>query len=340
MEASARPPAIASTKTCPVCGNVIQAAAKVCYHCRTRFQLTRSGYCSTCRAIVETDDEGNCTGCGATAADVRVDSTVLERGEDRTDRAVPRAAVTTQLPPATREAASAGVLQDPAARIVADCRLAGVHLERHGDRIRVTRARGVPIDDALRGRIAANKGSLLAYLDAGGSGGAAPRSSATDGRADESLGSPGAPGQAMRRPRPRSGSRRLTPGQAAQGSMAAGAFVIFACFLPWSESDAFDMTVIETKPPGFLVAGIVLIIMGIAFILGRRVLRALLVLSLVILLTGIGAFGIVVHAAATISGEGLSLAPGYYIAAFAGFLAITAGVQAIVVYLRLRAERR
>ena len=67
----------ADTKQCPSCGEQIKAEARICRFCGTRFEVTTKGYCPTCHALVQADENGACRQCGGTLIDRQVESTPL-----------------------------------------------------------------------------------------------------------------------------------------------------------------------------------------------------------------------------------------------------------------------
>jgi len=70
--------AAAGMKACPVCGQSIRAAARLCRFCRTPFHLRRGGYCETCHAMVETDESFVCPTCGRPVLDPQVETFVTQ----------------------------------------------------------------------------------------------------------------------------------------------------------------------------------------------------------------------------------------------------------------------
>ncbi len=57
---------------CPMCAETIAEGAVRCRHCGTTFVVTRSGYCSACRAVRSARETGECAACGGPLLDVRL----------------------------------------------------------------------------------------------------------------------------------------------------------------------------------------------------------------------------------------------------------------------------
>lgn len=62
------------TKVCPVCSTEIPATAKTCSQCQASFEITISGYCTTCHELTTADEMGKCLRCGNPVLDARVES--------------------------------------------------------------------------------------------------------------------------------------------------------------------------------------------------------------------------------------------------------------------------
>jgi hypothetical protein len=52
------------TKKCPMCAEEIPLASVTCEYCGAQFEVTSTGYCQTCHAVRDADENGQCKICG------------------------------------------------------------------------------------------------------------------------------------------------------------------------------------------------------------------------------------------------------------------------------------
>jgi hypothetical protein len=67
-----------TTKKCPMCAEEILLTSVSCEFCGAKFEVTSSGYCQNCHEIRQADDNCQCTVCGNTVLDVRIESRSIE----------------------------------------------------------------------------------------------------------------------------------------------------------------------------------------------------------------------------------------------------------------------
>ncbi|HJW84385.1 MAG TPA: hypothetical protein VJ754_08765, partial [Anaerolineae bacterium] len=66
-----------ATKPCPMCCGEIKAEARVCRHCKARFDIAVKGYCLNCHTVVDVSEENRCARCGGDVVDRHIVSTLI-----------------------------------------------------------------------------------------------------------------------------------------------------------------------------------------------------------------------------------------------------------------------